>query len=225
MKYTKDKAFDYENGFILTSDTYRLGNILSHYELYKKIINLPGDVVEFGVFKGNSIIQFATFRELLENEHSRKIVGFDMFGNFPHRREARGGGIASDKKFIDKWNEQFDNEFLSKDEIAQAISDKNIGNVELIEGNILDTLEPYIEKNPQLRIALLHIDVDVYEPAKFALNKLFNRIVRGGVVVFDDYATIEGETLAVEEFFSDMPEYKLQKFTFSHTKPSYIIKN
>ncbi|MBR1860190.1 MAG: class I SAM-dependent methyltransferase, partial [Selenomonadaceae bacterium] len=132
--------------------------------------------------------------------------------------------VDSDKSFVDKWNKQFENEFLSKSDIYQALSDKHIGNVELIEGNIMDTLEDYIEHNPQLRIALLHIDTDVYEPAKFGLNKLFDRVVRGGIVIFDDYATIEGETLAVDEFFANNPNYQLKKFTFSHTKPSYVIK-
>lgn len=89
MKYSAENSFDYENGFILTSEPYRLGNILAHYELYKKIVHLPGDVVELGVFKGNSLIQFATFRSLLENDKSRKIVGFDAFGEFPN---ALGGG-------------------------------------------------------------------------------------------------------------------------------------
>ena len=84
-KYDEEKQFDYENGFYLTSDTYRMGNILAHYELYKRILNLPGDVVELGVFKGSSFIQWATFRELLENEKSRKLIGFDTFGEFPKK--------------------------------------------------------------------------------------------------------------------------------------------
>ena len=92
MKYTVEKTFDYENGFMLTSAPYRLGNMMAHFELYKKIIHLPGDVVELGVFKGNSLIQFATFRSLLENDNSRKIVGFDAFGTFPM---AGGGGSKS----------------------------------------------------------------------------------------------------------------------------------
>jgi hypothetical protein len=41
--YEVDKAFYYENGFILTSEVYRMGNFLAHYELYKQIIELPGD--------------------------------------------------------------------------------------------------------------------------------------------------------------------------------------
>lgn len=219
MKYEKKHAFDYENGFMLTSDVYRLGNILSHYELYKKILSLPGDIIELGVFKGNSLIQFASFRELFENEKSRKLVGFDTFGTFPEANM-----IQSDKKFVDDWNETFQDEFISKEDIAQSLNAKGIANFELIQGDILQTIDDYIKDNPHLRIALLHIDTDVYEPAKAGLEKLFDRVVRGGVIIFDDYGTVEGETLAIEEFFATYPEYKLQKFSFSHTKPSYIIK-
>ena len=100
-KYDEKKCFDYENGFYLTTEAYRMGNILAHYELYKKIVQLPGDVLELGVFKGGSLIQFATFRELLENERSRKIIGFDVFDKFPQADK-----IDSDKKFVNMWNEQ-----------------------------------------------------------------------------------------------------------------------
>ena len=79
-KYKEEQCYEYENGFYLTSQPYRMGNILAHYELYKKIVEIPGDVIELGVFKGGGIIQFATFRELLENERSRKIIGFDACG-------------------------------------------------------------------------------------------------------------------------------------------------
>ena len=45
-----DKAWDYENGFFLTSHPTRIGKLLAHYELYKRIVELPGQVVECGVF-------------------------------------------------------------------------------------------------------------------------------------------------------------------------------
>lgn len=140
-KYALDQCFDYENGFYLTSDMYRLGNILSHYELYKMIVNLPGDVIELGVFKGASFIQFCTFRELLENEQSRKIVGFDIFGEFPMQQN-----VVSDRQFISDWNKQFDDEFLSKEDLEKSLSHKGIGNAELIAGDINLTLEKYIEQ-------------------------------------------------------------------------------
>ena len=76
---------------------------MAHYELYKKIIELPGSVIELGVFKGSSLIQFCTFRELLENENSRRIVGFDMFDEFPMADK-----IKSYQEFLEEWNTQFE---------------------------------------------------------------------------------------------------------------------
>ena len=217
-KFDEKNSFFYENGFYLTSQPYRMGNIIAHYEVYKKIINIPGIVLEAGVFKGGSLIQWATFRELLENEKSRKIIGFDMFGAFPESNT-----VQSDKTFVKKWNKQFANEFVSKKELEDSLALKKIGNVQLVEGDIRKSLPKFLKNNPELRIALLHIDTDVYEPCKVILDLCWNKIVHGGIVLFDDYATIEGETVAVDEFFKSKP-YKIQKFTFSHEKPSFIVK-
>lgn len=218
-KYDETKNFDYENGFYLTSKPFRIGNILAHYELYKRIVNLPGDVIELGVFKGGSIIQFATFRELLENENSRKIVGFDIFGEFP-----KSDTVESDKRFIDNFAKNDGKyEFLTKGEIYKSLELKKIHNVELVQGDIRETLAQYLGENPHTKISLLHIDTDVYEPAKVGLELLFSRVVKGGIIIFDDYGVIEGETLAVDEFLSDK-DYLIEKYSFSHTKPSYIVK-
>ena len=63
--FTKD--FDYENNFYLSCDITRISKILAHYELYKKVIDLPGEIVECGIFKGASFARFAMFRELFGN--------------------------------------------------------------------------------------------------------------------------------------------------------------
>lgn len=217
-QFDETKDFMYENGFYLTSQPYRLGNMLAHYELYKMITNLPGDVVELGVFKGGSMIQWGTFRELLENERSRKLIGFDMFGEFPEAKK-----VDSDKGFIEKWNTQFKNEIVTREEIYKSLELKGIGNVELIKGNVRETLPEYLAQNGQMRIALLHIDTDVYEPCKIGLELLYDLVVTNGLIVFDDYSTIEGETLAVDEFFTDR-KHTFKKFPFSHSKPVYMIK-
>lgn len=57
----------------------------------------------------------------------------------------------------------------------------------------------------------------------FVLNKLYDRIVLGGIIVLDDYATVEGETVAVDEFFANK-NVKINKFSFSHIKPLWIVK-
>ena len=46
-------------------------------------MQVKGDIVECGVFKGASLIRLATFRDLIEDSQKRKILGFDSFGKFP----------------------------------------------------------------------------------------------------------------------------------------------
>lgn len=217
-QFDETKDFFYENGFYLTSQPYRLGNMLAHYELYKMITHLPGDIVELGVFKGGSIIQWGTFRELLENERSRKIIGFDIFGEFPTTEK-----VNSDKEFVNDWNNKFKDDFVTREEIYESLRLKKIENIYLIKGDIKETLPDYVSKNGHMRISLLHIDTDVYEPCKIGLELLYDLVVPGGIIVLDDYSTIEGETIAVDEFFSGK-KHKFSKFPFSHTKPVYMIK-
>ena len=51
-KKTKKQIWDAENIFYLKSETSRISKFIYHYEIYKKILDLPGHVIEFGVFKG-----------------------------------------------------------------------------------------------------------------------------------------------------------------------------
>lgn len=215
-KYDETKAFDYENGFYLTSNISRMSNILSHYELYKRIVELPGDIVELGVYKGGSFFQFAAFREILENEKARKLIGFDVFGEFPAAHN------AGDKIFREKWIGETKGDYLTKDEIQRSLSFRNIENTELIQGNIENTIPEYLEEHPYMKIALLHIDVDIYEPTVIGLKYLYEHVVKGGIIIFDDYG-IAGETCAVDEFMKEK-DVSIKRLPISQHKPSYIQK-
>ena len=78
-----NNIFETENEFYATSKVDRISKLLAHYELYKKVYALEGDIFEFGVFKGVSLIQWASFREIFERTSKQKIVGFDTFAEFP----------------------------------------------------------------------------------------------------------------------------------------------
>lgn len=220
MNYTIDKKqkWDFENGFYLTCGKERMGKLLSHYHLYKKIIDLPGDIIEFGVYKGTSLMRFLYFRDLLENQSSRKIIGFDIFGQFPQSKK-----FKEDQKFIKKF-ENAGGYGISEEELKSHIEDKSIDNVELVKGDISQSLPNWLEKNPHKRFSIVHIDVDVYEPTAQILELLYDKVVKGGLIILDDYGTVLGETLAVEEFFKKrniQPE--LKKLNFYHI-PTYFIK-
>lgn len=214
----KAKSWEYENGFHWYVPTDRVGKLLSHYEIYKKIVGLPGDVYEFGVFKGASFIRWLHFRDLLETSQSREIKGFDMFGKFP----IDGIQRKDDVEFAGCF-EADAGEGLIRAELEGILAGNNFRNYSLCEGNIFDTLPEHFAKNPGERIALLHLDVDLYEPTKFAFERCVDRLVPGAVIVFDDYSHVGGASDYVDEICK-LHNLKLAKSSYSRS-PTYAIWN
>lgn len=211
-----DKAFEYENGFYLTSDVSRLAKSMAHFELFKRTHDLAGSIIECGVFKGASLIRFATFRKLLSGG-AKKIIGFDMFGEFPETV------LVEDKPHRQMFIDQAGSSSISKLQLEEVLSRKGIDEkVELVEGNILETLPRYIADHPELKISLLNLDTDIFEPAQCILANLYDRIVPGGILILDDYDVHYGETKAVDEFFGDK-HVTIRKIPYSAT-PCYVVK-
>ena len=213
-----EKANEYENDFYLSCDNTRLSKIIAHYELFKLTQNLPGAIVECGIFKGASFVRFAGFRDLFGNPFSHKLIGFDIFGKFPET------GFEKDTKYRENFIEAAGDQSISKDQLLDVLKRKGIEkNVELIEGDITKTIPQYVDNNPHLKISLLNLDTDIYEPAVTILEHLWPRIVRGGVLILDDYGAFPGETKAVDDYF-DGKDIIINKFDFAMT-PCYIIKD
>ena len=70
---------------------------------------------------------------------------------------------------------------------------------------------------------LIHLDIDVYEPTAFVINQLFKRLVKGGLIIIDDYNTVEGATIAIDEFILKYPKLKIEKMPYNNI-PSFIKK-
>jgi hypothetical protein len=210
-------VWDFENAFYWFSQPSRVHKLMAHYDLYQKIIELPGDVFELGVYKAAWLLRFATFRNSLENDTARKIVGFDAFGKFPRDAVAD----IDDHKFIDRF-ETSGGDGLSKAEVEQLIEHKGFRNIELVERNVLQTLDIYLKQLPHTRLALLHLDMDVKEPTAYALHRLYDYVVPGGLIVIDDYGTVVGATEAVD-LFSKMHGLPIHK-NRDYKVPSYIVK-
>ncbi len=191
------RVWDYENGWHWFSHPSRMHKLLAHHELYRQIVGLPGHVFEFGVFKGASLIRWASFRQLHEAEQSRRIVGFDAFGRFP----TDGLSLPADRDFVARF-EQAGGDGLPQDTLATLLQRKGFSNIDLVAGNVMQTLPQYLQRHPETRLALLHLDMDVREPTELALQLLWDRVVPGGLLVLDDYGTVAGETEAVDSFLA-----------------------
>ena len=212
-----EKAFEYENNFYLSCDITRISKILSHYEIYKMIKEVPGEIIECGVFKGASYLRFAMFREIFGNPFSKKIIGFDTFSKFPETT------FQDDNKARNKFISSAGSDSISKEQLLKILDNKGLNkHVDLIEGDITETIPSYVKANPELKISLLNLDTDIYEPAVTILEHLYPKITKGGILMLDDYGTHPGETKAVDEYFKNKT-VEIKKFSFAMT-PCYIIK-
>lgn len=212
-----DQAFKHENNFYLSCDNSRLSKILGHYEFFKMIKDLPGAIADCGVFKGTSLVRFAGFRDLFGNHLSHKIIGFDTFGDFPETE------FEEDKKFRERFISNAGGSSISVQQLEKVLRHKGVyQNIELVAGDINHTVPEYIEKNSSLKISLLNLDTDIYEPAVTILEHLYPRLVKGGVLLLDDYGEFPGETKAVDDYFAGK-DVVIKKSPFAMT-PCYIIK-
>ncbi len=210
-------AYEHENAFYLTCSPGRLGKLLAHHELYQRAKGVPGAFVECGIFKGPSFARFAMFRHLFETEETRQLIGFDTFGKFPEtsfaadqaRRTAFIGTAGDDSISVEQLH----------DVLAHKGCDKN---VLLVAGDICETVPSFVAEHPELRIALLHVDVDILEPTSVIMNTLAPLVVPGGVIVLDDYGIFPGATQAVDAFLQGRPE-RIEKLPYS-IAPAFVIK-
>ena len=213
-----NKVWDYENGWLWFSSPLRMSKIIARYELYKRCINLPGCCAEFGVYKGNSLFQIATFRQILEFSEARTIYAFGCFGRFPND----GIKDTEDKKFITRFSCE-GGDATNFSDMIKLINHKGFKNIFLIEGDVRETFSDFLSENQHIRFNFVHLDMDVYEPTLFVLDKIYDRLVKGGIIMIDDYNFVSGATRAVDKFLSSHQYLTIEKLSICHT-PSFIIK-
>jgi hypothetical protein len=201
---------------------------ISHYELFKNVIDLPGCIVDLGVFKGASLFTWGNLLDIFApNDRSRKVFGFDHFKGLTNF-DAKDGAL---QKYADKVEGGFcaPEEDVRTLERLHAMDSHTPGfkRAELVIGDIKETLPLFLEANPGLRISLLHFDFDLYEPTRFALDLLYPMVLKGGVVCFDEYGLIPwaGESNAVDEYLDKLPVRPVvRKHPFTQMPHGYLIK-
>ena len=91
-----------------------------------------------------------------------------------------------------------------------------------------DAIPKLISERPGMRIALLHLDLDLYEPTYFALEMLWDLVLPGGLIVFDEFALPpwEGEAKAWEDFARNkgLKDYVITKEPGSLTPNGFLVK-
>ena len=96
---------------------------------------------------------------------------------------------------------------------------------ELVKGDIIKTSSSYVKKNKGFRISLLNLDLDTYEGTKAALVNFYPLVSKNGIIIFDEYGKRGwGETDAVDEFFRNKKNIKIQSIKFSNQPSAFVVK-
>lgn len=183
-----------------------LKRFIAMYEIFKLVLPVKGSIVECGVFRGFGLMSWAKLSAMLEPENlTRRIYGFDTFEGFP----SVGTHDATKVDHVGPGTLAAD----SYDELQQLIVEYDrdrflghIGKVELVKGDIAQSVPAFLQEHPHLLVSLLFLDADLYEPTKTALEAFVPRMPRGAVIAFDelDNPLWPGETVATVEFMEKM---------------------
>ena len=201
-----------------------LARIFFLNELYKKIIDVHGVIMEFGVRWGQNLALFESFRGMYEPfNHNRKIIGFDTFAGFPsvHVKDGKTKIVSKGDYAVTKHYEDYLDEILQYHETESPIS--HIKKYELVKGNAILTLPKYLKNNPETIVSFAYFDFDLYEPTKKCLEMIMPHMTKGSVIGFDELNThaFPGETLALKEVFG-LTKYKIRRYPTS-SRASYIV--
>ena len=185
-----------------------LTRFLVLYEIFNKILNVKGSIVECGVNQGYGVMSWAKLSAILEPVNlTRRIYGFDTFEGFPGVSDKDQSSASNHVKKGDLAAAV--NTFSEINGLAD-INDStrflgHIPKVELIKGDATKTIPKFIEDKPHLVVSLLYLDFDLYEPTKVALENFYPKMPKGSIIAFDelDNPLWPGETQAMLDFFKD----------------------
>jgi O-methyltransferase len=187
---------------------------IENLRLCQKFAQIKGSVVECGVWRGGMISGIA---ELLGD--SRSYYLFDSFEGLPKVTEL--DGKAAKEWQEDKQGPMYHNNCMAEISYAeQAMKLSKVSNYRLVKGWFIETL-PKFDSNEE--IAILRLDADWYDSTMQCLEFLYPKVVKGGLIILDDYYTWDGCARAVHDYLS---KYSLPHRIYELDGGNcYIIKN
>jgi len=201
-----------------------LAKILFLHELYELIVNQPGVIIEFGTWWGQNLVLFENLRAIYEPfNQSRRVIGFDTFRGYQtlSEQDRRSETIKIGGYTVSENYQPYLEALLDFHEKNNVLG--NVKKHRVIEGNVNDTVPRFFEENPETIIALAYFDMAVYEPTRVCLDAIKPHLVRGSVIMLDEFNSRDypGETVAFKESFRDLG-FSLRRSRFM-TDRTYLV--
>lgn len=179
----RSDSVDAFNNPYLFARTGLLSKFLVMDDLYRKILDVPGNIIEVGSWFGQSSVIFENLRAIHESFNiTRRIISLDTFNGYIEK-----SGLEITDSEIDKYNTPHD--WLEDLELIQE-SHKVINNSSTNfinkRGDVRETL-PEILKELQEPIAMVYYDIATHDTLESTFNAILPYVGKGTIFVFDDF--------------------------------------
>ena len=154
-----------------------------------QIKNVPGDIVELGVHTGNNSVQFLWLCP------DKKYFGFDTFSGYTEEdieSSPNKEGLIENKG---RWDHD-PQETISR--IEKFKEDFDLGDFEIIVGDLKETFPNHIKENKIKQISLLYVDCNAYLPAIKGIDAAYPLMPEGSIICIDEHQ-VGGETKSLNE--------------------------
>ncbi len=203
--------FDLISNYGLFSGDTNLFKTLTIFDLIKKTEKVNGDIIEFGIWRGNTSILIKKILDIFKI--NKKVFMFDHFKGLKHFQKKDG------KKSI----YLKDTYVGHKKPIMDIIKFFNFKNIHFIDKDATTLNDKFFNKK---KFSMVIIDVDLYEPTIKILNSIKKNISKNGIIVFDEGKSklFPGEGIALREFLKKNHKiFKLENIKFSR-QPDVLLK-
>jgi hypothetical protein len=203
-------------------DPKYLSRILFFNQIYNKILDVPGFIVELGCQYGSSTALFQSLRDIYEPyNRTRKIFAFDTFEGLKGVTKKDKNLKSGDFKTINKNYNKVLEKILNIKENFGAIP--HYPRTEIYKGDVKFTFNKFIKEHPELVLSLVFFDMDIYKPTFDVLVKIKKYLTKGSVLVFDEICDelSPGETHALREAIG-LRNIKLQRWQYN-SRLTYCI--
>lgn len=187
-----------------------IAHMLYKYDLYKKVLNLNGNIGEIGIYKGKSFLFWAKLVKLFEPYNLTQVYGFDWFEGM---KPEESDDSNQNGKYIGSYNQ-----------LMNLVKWQELEDIALVYSmNVITDSIKFVEARPQLRFKILYIDCGIKEVMESAFEAFYPRLVNGGILMMDhyNYAVSPAESDIAEKYIGKHVVYQMP---FSRQPTGYIIK-
>jgi len=208
---------------LIECDNYFLERIFFFRDLYEKILQIPGCILELGVQFSPNIFLLQELRRSLEPYNaSRRILGIDTFTGFPDyltseekKIKIKKRGFSVPKKFYKDLSNLLNSIYKNENLILPK--------PEIFEGKSEIVLRDLLKKDSSIMFSFVIFNMNLFKPTYQCLKIIYKNLQKGTILFFNEFGCKQypGETKAVMQFFKE----KKIKINYRHgvTYGAYIV--